>query len=71
MATPHVAGVAALVQSRRKALGLPLYSPAQIETLLKSTVRPFPRKPDRPLGAGMLNADAAVTAAESSGGAMR
>ena len=68
MATPHVAGVAALVQSRRKALGLALYSPAQLETLLKNTVRPFPQTPDQLLGAGMLNADAAVTAAGNSGG---
>jgi serine protease len=64
MATPHVAGVAALVQSRRKALGLALYSPSQLETLLKNTVRPFPQTPDQPLGVGMLNADAAVTAVE-------
>ncbi|MFD0726510.1 S8 family peptidase [Lysobacter brunescens] len=68
MATPHVAGVAALVQSRRKALGLALYSPSQLETLLKNTVRPFPQTPDQLLGAGMLNADAAVTAAGNSGG---
>jgi serine protease len=68
MATPHVAGVAALVQSRRKALGLALYSPSQLETLLKNTVRPFPQTPDQPLGVGMLNADAAVTAAGGTGG---
>ncbi|MBL8264533.1 MAG: S8 family serine peptidase [Xanthomonadaceae bacterium] len=68
MATPHVAGVAALVQSRRKALGLALYSPSQLETLLKNTVRAFPQTPDQPLGVGMLNADAAVTAAGGTGG---
>ncbi len=68
MATPHVAGVAALVQSRRQALGLALYTPAQLETLLKNTVRPFPATPDQLLGAGMLNADAAVTAAGGGGG---
>ena len=68
MATPHVAGVAALVQSRRKALGLALYSPSQLETLLKNTVRAVPQTPDQPLGVGMLNADAAVTAAGGTGG---
>ena len=68
MATPHVAGVAALVQSRRQALGLALYSPSQLETLLKNTVRAFPQTPDQPLGVGMLNADAAVTAAGGTGG---
>ncbi len=68
MATPHVAGVAALVQSRRKALGLALYTPAELETLLKNTVRPFPQTPDQLLGAGMLNADAAVTSAGGGGG---
>ncbi len=67
MATPHVAGVAALVQSRRQALGLALYTPAQLETLLKNTVRPFPQTPDQLLGAGMLDADAAVTAAGGGG----
>ena len=68
MAAPHVTGVAALVQSRRQALGLALYTPAQLETLLKNTVRAFPQTPDQLLGAGMLNADAAVTAAGGGGG---
>jgi serine protease len=68
MATPHVAGVAALVQSRRLALGQPLYTPAQLETLLKSNVRPFPATPDQPIGVGIVNADAAVIAAAGGSG---
>jgi serine protease len=70
MATPHVAGVAALVQSRRIALGQPLYTPAQLETLLKNNVRPFPIAPSstRLIGAGIVNASASVTAAGGGGG---
>ena len=63
MASPHVAGVAALVQSRRIALGVPLYAPAQLESLLKARARAFPVAVDQPIGAGIVNADAAVTAA--------
>ena len=63
MAAPHVAGVAAMVQSRRIALGLSLYTPAQLEAQLKSRVRAFPVAPDQLIGTGILNADAVVTAA--------
>ncbi|MFD0725901.1 S8 family peptidase [Lysobacter brunescens] len=63
MATPHVAGVAALVQSRRQAAGQSLFTPAQLETHLRNNVRPFPATPDQPIGTGIVNADAAVTAA--------
>lgn len=70
MATPHVAGVAALVQSRRLALGQPLYTPAQLETLLKTNARPFPVAPSstRLIGAGIVNASGSVTAAGGGGG---
>jgi PKD repeat protein len=37
-------------------------TPAQIESLLKSTVTPFPTAPSRPIGAGIVNAYAAVQA---------
>ena len=60
MATPHVAGVVALVQS----VSNPIKTPAQIEALLKSTVTPFPSTPDKPIGAGIVNAKAAVDAAK-------
>ncbi|HEX8703025.1 MAG TPA: S8 family serine peptidase, partial [Myxococcaceae bacterium] len=63
MATPHVAGVAALMQSRRIAVGEAPYTPAQLESLLRSTARAFPVTLDQPLGAGIVNADAAVTRA--------
>lgn len=62
MATPHVAGVGALVQSRRLALGLPLLTPAQLETHLRTHVRAFPVAPSQPIGTGIVNADAAVSA---------
>jgi serine protease len=58
MATPHVAGVIALVQS---AAATPR-TPAQIKALLKSTATPFPSTPSMPIGAGIVNARAAVEA---------
>ncbi|NUO77535.1 MAG: S8 family serine peptidase [Lysobacter sp.] len=59
MATPHVAGVVALVQSIAPT---PLTG-EQMRTLLKNTSRPFPVTPDRAIGAGIVNAFAAVSAA--------
>lgn len=64
MATPHVAGVVALVQS----VSNPAKTPAQIEALLKSTARAFPSTPSQPIGAGIVNAKAAVDAAGGGGG---
>ena len=54
MATPHVAGVAALMLSRNPAL-----TPDQLETRLKSAVRPFPAACGG-CGSGLLDANAAV-----------
>lgn len=68
MATPHVAGTVALVQSRRLALGLALYTPAQIESLLKSTAYPLAGACSGGCGAGIINARAAVEAAGGGGG---
>ncbi|GAB3733256.1 S8 family peptidase [Silanimonas algicola] len=68
MATPHVAGVVALMQSRRIALGLPLLSPAQVESTLKSTAYPLSGACSGGCGAGIVDARRAVDAAGGAGG---
>jgi serine protease len=65
MATPHVAAVVALMQS---VAATPL-TPAQVESTLKSSARAFPSTPSQPIGAGILQARAAVDAAGGGGGA--
>ena len=57
MATPHVAGVAALMLARNSAL-----TPDQIESKLKSTARPFPATCTT-CGTGIVDAAAAVASA--------
>jgi serine protease len=57
MATPHVAGVAALMLAVNSAL-----TPTQLETLLRSTTRAFPATCNQ-CGTGIVNAAAAVAAA--------
>ncbi|KAB7765213.1 S8 family peptidase [Xanthomonas maliensis] len=59
MASPHVAGVVALVQS----VAPTALSPAAVETLLKNTARALPGACSGGCGAGIVDADAAVTAA--------
>jgi serine protease len=59
-ATPHVAGTVALVISALSSAGLPAMSPSQIKSLLTSTARSFPTKPDAPIGPGIVDAYAAV-----------
>ncbi|HET8818747.1 MAG TPA: S8 family peptidase [Xanthomonadaceae bacterium] len=59
MAAPHVAGTIALMQSARST---PL-TPAQVESILKSTLRAFPGSNDKPIGNGIVDAAAAVSAA--------
>ena len=68
MASPHVAGVVALVQSRRKALGLALYTPSQIESLLKTTAYPLAGTCSGGCGSGIVDAKKAVDQAGGSGG---
>ena len=63
MATPHVAGIVALMQSMA---AKPL-TPAQVEGLLVASARPFPVKPDRAIGAGIVDATAAVQRAQTFG----
>ncbi|NZA26669.1 S8 family serine peptidase [Luteimonas sp. SJ-92] len=63
MAAPHVAGVVALMQS----VANPALTPAQVESTLKSTARAFPSTPSQPIGAGIVNAKAAVDAAGGGG----
>ncbi|KHL52583.1 S8 family serine peptidase [Xanthomonas euvesicatoria pv. euvesicatoria] len=65
MASPHVAGTAALVQSALIADGKPPLSPAAMESLLKRTARAFPVSIPvaTPAGAGIVDAGAAVARA--------
>jgi serine protease len=56
MATPHVAGVVALLQAKATTPK----TPAEIETILKNTARAFPATPDQPIGVGIVNAKAAL-----------
>lgn len=60
MASPHVAGVAALIRAVA-----PSKTPAQVEAILKSTARPIPvSKCAKGCGAGLVDAGAAVVAAK-------
>ncbi|HEX7029516.1 MAG TPA: S8 family peptidase [Gammaproteobacteria bacterium] len=62
MATPHVAGVAALM------LGVdPSLSPDDVESILKNTARAFPASCSQ-CGTGIVDAEAAVAAADGGGG---
>ena len=62
MATPHVAGVAALMYSAK-----PTATPDEITAALKSSARAFPGTCNQ-CGAGLLDANAAVTAIKGGGG---
>lgn len=59
MATPHIAGVIALIRSANKSL-----TPAQIRDLIKNTATPLIPNDLNQYGAGMVNAEAAVAAAK-------
>jgi serine protease len=67
MASPHVAGVVALMQSRRKALGLAPLSPADVEATLKSTAYALAGTCSGGCGAGIVDARRAVDAAAGGG----
>ncbi|MDR7099621.1 serine protease [Lysobacter niabensis] len=64
MATPHVAGVIALIQ----AVATTPKTPAEVEALIKANVTAFPSTPSQPIGAGILNAKAVVDATNGGGG---
>lgn len=57
MATPHVAGLVAMMLSRNGAL-----TPAQVETLLKNNARPLPGTCSGGCGAGLVDATATMQA---------
>ena len=63
MATPHVAGVAALMLSAKPSL-----TPAQVKSTLQSTARPLPGTCPGGCGAGIVDAYAAVSAVAGGGG---
>lgn len=63
MATPHVSGVVALIQSRRLAAGLPLFTPTQVAQVIKGTARPLPGDCPGGCGAGIVDASEAVKVA--------
>jgi serine protease len=70
-ATPHVAGVVALMQSARLAAGMALMTPAEVLATLEQTAHAPSVKPpaNRGIGAGIVDADAAVRAAVGDGDA--
>jgi serine protease len=62
-ATPHVAGTVALMLNAAQAAGLATPTPAQIKDMLVNSARSFPVAEDHPIGAGIVDAAAAVNAA--------
>lgn len=67
MAAPHVAGVAALVQSAVVAAGGAPLTPAELHDVLVDSARAFPATPDQPIGAGLLDAPDALALALGDG----
>ncbi|KJV35455.1 S8 family serine peptidase [Luteibacter yeojuensis] len=62
-ATPHVTGTVALMLAATRAASLPTPTPAQVRSILTSTAHRFPSTPDEPIGAGIVDAYAAVNKA--------
>src|SRR5690606_20890595 len=68
MASPHVAGAAALVQGAVVGAGQVPRTPAELEAILVESARAFPAAPDREIGSGLLDAEAAIALALGGGG---
>ena len=68
MAAPHVAGVVALMQSRRIAQSRALMTPAEVESTLKTTAYALAGACSGGCGSGIVDARAAVDAAGAGGG---
>lgn len=66
MATPHVAGVVALIQSRRLAASLPLFTPEQARNVVRAATRPLPNGCIEGCGTGIVDASAAMSLALTS-----
>ena len=67
-AAPHVSGTIALILGAQHDAGMPRSSPAEIRSILLSSARPFPVSEDHPIGAGIVDAAAAVDRAVNGGG---
>ncbi len=69
-ATPHVAATVALMQAAAVSAGLDPLSPKRVKDILRATVKPFGVQPpgNTPIGAGILDAAAAVAAATDDSG---
>jgi serine protease len=59
-AAPHVSGVVAMMQGARLDAGMPLYTPAEVLANLQSTAYTPVVTPTQPIGAGIVDALAAV-----------
>ncbi len=64
-ASPHVAGIVALMQGARLDAGMAPLTPAEVLTILRDTATPFTVAPSasQPIGPGIVNAGAAVAKA--------
>jgi serine protease len=62
-AAPHVSGIVALMQGARIDASLPQLTPTEVLSMLQSTAYAPSVTPTQPIGAGIVDAAAAVTAA--------
>jgi len=67
MAAPHVSGAVALVHGALKDAGEAMPTPDAMRQILVQSARPFPVAVDRPIGAGIIDANAAVKLALAGG----